>query len=382
MNIGTKESSFAEHDAKKTTFIEQQNLNARIEAFEQKKQQLEQKQTQLPIFEAKLTEAETAVKANHLETYNARCLMLKQDVDSKTNELEQVKANLQQTTHQLEIAQVTFDMEKAKEPERVQAAQTVVELTKLKPVYEEIEQQQRVVNQLQQQVSHASQTTHQLTATVDEQKQQMARSTANVEQMQQQTLALPSLLERQQFLKEATTVIGKAQQLTEKIALLTTQHEQAKQLFEEANANYKEQEAKWFGNQAFHLAKQLTPGCECPVCGSTDHPGAELTEAEFVDEAMLDRLKQRRDQAEQQKATLTAQLEVTEQELASVQSNLSELNIEVSQAADLQQQYQHNMAQIEQLQAQSQQLVTQQQQLKQFQQTKIEQQQDQFLFYE
>lgn len=362
-------AAFAEHDAKKTTFIEQQNLNARIEAFEQKKQQLEQKQDQLPIYEAKLTEAETAVKANHLETYNARCLTLKQDVDSKTNELEQVTANLQQATQQLEIAQVTFDVEKAKQPEREHAAQTVVELTKLKPVYEEIDQQQRVVNQLQQQVNHASQTTQQLTATVDEQKQQMARIAANVEQMQQQTLALPSLLERQQFLKEATTVIGKAQQLTKKVAELTTQQEQAKQLFEEANVNYKEQEAKWFGNQAFHLAKQLTPGCECPVCGSIDHPGADLTEAEVVDEVMLDQLKQRRDQAEQQKATLTAQLEVTEQEMASVRTNLSELTIEVSQAADLQQQYQHTMAQIEQLQAQSQQLVTQQQQLKQFQQT-------------
>jgi exonuclease SbcC len=80
-------------------------------------------------------------------------------------------------------------------------------------------------------------------------------------------------------------------------------------------------EAQWRKNQAAILGQQLVAGRPCPVCGALEHPApAQATEENLVNEAELDKQREQKDQAEQEKNTLQKQLAKANEDLVSTES--------------------------------------------------------------
>ena len=352
------QEAFEEHGKKQKIFLEQQSLNQQLDAFQQKQQQLQLKQGELPLYEAKLKEADEAAKANYLETYNARCVSLKKDVDQKTAELEHVKMQLQAAQQQLQHTQAQYDEEKSKESIRQQATERIRELEKLKPLYVELEQQQQTVNQLTKQVTSADKTVKKITEQLANQSELVTKTAALIDEMQQQAFQLPTMIERQQQLRTATTLLTSYENALNQLHLLTERTNTAEQVYVTAQNNYEREESNWLTNQAYHLAQQLLPGCACPVCGSLEHPTIVQATEDVVDEATLTQLRQVRDAAAQQKTKALAHVEVATKAVADLQSEIQQLAIEVAQAPELQAQLIAINEEISTLQKQVQQLVT------------------------
>lgn len=362
------EQSFQIHSEQQRQLVEQQNVNARLDQFEVRNQQLTVKKQQAPMYEAKLVEAERATRANHLEAFNVRCVGLKKDVDTKTLELQQVTVQHEQAVKQAEQAQTVFEQEKVKEQERQQLAEQMRDLEKLKPMYQELETQKSQVQQVTQQVATAKQQVEAMTAQLKAEQGRVVSLSAAFEEKQQQTFALPELLKRQQHVKEAVTVLGKVVQAQTQRASLQAQAETVRRAYEEKKQDYEKQEQLWLQNQAYHLAQQLEVDCPCPVCGSKEHPAIVQESEGAVNEATLAALRQHRDEAAQQATMIRAQVEVTEQTVQQFEENMQQLVVTVAEQSKLEQELVELSGKITTLQSQAQQLQQERSQLQQLQQ--------------
>ncbi len=80
--------------------------------------------------------------------------------------------------------------------------------------------------------------------------------------------------------------------------------EQADREYDAARAAFNELEALWRDGQAAVLARTLTPGEACPVCGSREHPAPARSEAEVPGEAEMEARRQARDRLEAEREKL------------------------------------------------------------------------------
>lgn len=101
---------------------------------------------------------------------------------------------------------------------------------------------------------------------------------------------LNTLEKRLAALKEKQTILAKEQ------LLLQRETEQ----YEKISRTYDEQNRRFICSQAGILARSLEEGVPCPVCGSCVHPSPAGLAEDHVTEEELSRVKQKREQADQQ----------------------------------------------------------------------------------
>lgn len=360
--------TFTRHSEQQQQLLEQQAINSRLEHLKQKKMLHGQKQEQQPLYEAKKLEAERAEKANQLEPFNVRCLNLKGELDVKAVQLQQVTEQFEKAAAYAKQASELFEQEKAKESERQQIAVEIRDLEKLKPLYEELEQQVKLVHQLKQQHASSNEQLASTSTKVESEQERIAQLIANFEACQRQVDQLPELLQRQQELKQQTQLLEKLVAATAMHETLQAQLHSAQQLFIEAKELYEVQERSWLQNQAYHLAKQLEANCPCPVCGSTAHPNVAQSVAS-VDEAELDRSRERRDAAAQQATNARAKTEVAKQAVEELLTDAAAQHITQEQFPLLQQQLSVVTNDLTNLQVLRQQLQVDKESIQQLQQT-------------
>ncbi|MER1986767.1 MAG: SMC family ATPase [Solibacillus sp.] len=328
--------AFHVHSEQQQQLLAQQAINSRVEQLEHKKLVHVQKQAQLPIYEAKKIEAERAEKASQLEPFNVRCLNLKTELDVKSAQLQHVTEQYEQAQTYAKQATSEYEQEKAKETDRQQVSVQIRDLEKLKPLYEELEQQQKHVQQLQQKYAFSKQQISSMALQVKKEQERTAQLITDFEARQQQVDGLPEQMLRQQELKQHTHVLDQLVAANVTYEISQTQMHTAQQLFAEAKKVYAEQEQNWLQNQAFHLARKLEANCPCPVCGSIEHPNLAQS-AEMIDEAELDRSRERRDVAAQQATNAHAKVEVAKQTVEQLTTEANEQKLTIEQLQALQQ---------------------------------------------
>lgn len=361
------DEAFCVHSEQQQRLLEQQTINSRLEQLAAKKEILLQRQAEAPSYDAKRVEAEQAVKASMLEPLNIRCLNLKKELDQKASQLQQTESNYELAQQQAVEAHTELEQQREQEEERQQLAIQIRDLEKLKPVYEELAQQQKLVQQLLQKQKQSKQHVETLATQLTSEQQTLAQMTETVQQRQQQVDELPERMTRQQQLKQQTQLLEQLATATAKYEGLQQQAEKAQQGFVTVKTMYTEQEQLWLQNQAYHLAQKLEVDCPCPVCGSTTHPNVVEPSGELVDEVELEQLRERRDLAAQQATQASAQAQVAQQtveqlmaevvgygisqeQIATLQHELQTTEIELANLQALRQQLQQNKAQIQQLQ--------------------------------
>lgn len=357
--------AFRVHNEQQQRLNEQELTNRRIEQLEQQKVLQAKQQADLPLYEAKKLEAQQAEKANQLEPLNVRCLNLKRELDEKASQLQQTTTRYEQAQIQAEQAQQRFEQQKAKEDERQQMALQLRELEKLKPLYEELEQHEKQVQQLKQTYAKGEQHVAILTTQLKNEQERTAQLAKMFKANQHQVEKLPELLVKHQHLQQQLQLLEQLCIEQAKYEKLQEERDKAQQTWATAKEAYAEQEQKWLQNQAYQLAKELKPNCPCPVCGSSEHPNVVQMTDGMVDEAELDRLRERREFTGQQATNAQARAEVAAQQVEELLQQAAQQEIAVEQIIQLQEKLTMLRTELNRLQQLRQQMQREQEQLQQ-----------------
>lgn len=140
--------------------------------------------------------------------------------------------------------------------------------------------------------------------------------------LQAETAQQLELSQQQHWLQQQQQWLSEYQQLSEKIAALTEQEQQAKIVGRQLRDAYsvvetqqQQQELAWHQGQAAILAAKLNVGEPCPVCGSEKHPDKAQSEQPLPTE-------QQREQLAQQLAEQQQQLQQAREDYRAIQQAL------------------------------------------------------------
>lgn len=360
--------SFKAHHEKQQQYIESEKLNERITNLAQKREQLSIKEQELPLIEGKKAEIEAANKAAKLQPLFQVCQITSNELHEKTRACADLTQSLQRANEQFVMAETTLTAEKNREVERDKLSQKIVELEKVKPIYEEIEELTGTVTALDKHVEQLNRAIITYADELQHKKQQLTKQAKLMEEMELKTAKLPEVMQQQQRLKEINAIFAKLQKAYHTSQMLQGEYNEAEINYQRAKIAYDTQEKEWLSNQAYHLASTLTPGHPCPVCGSTEHITLHQTAGDIVDEAALKQLKNQLVTAEQKKYAVQANITAASNTVAELQAELAVFNVQPNDQAQQEINYKEATRYVNELQDLSKKLTLYKQQHKDLQQ--------------
>lgn len=363
------QQAFAKHEQQQKAVLEWQRLNERIEFFEKKQQELINKKADEAIFESKKKEYEAAMKAQQLLPIAEQCTQLKDEVTRKSTQLTVLLEKQQQLQLAQQQAYELLQAEKEREEERIAYQQELLQLEKIKPLYEEIMLLTAEVEKKQQELERQQQTIEKNNRQVEKLKLQLNEQQYVIEQQEEQVAALPKLLEQQQRFKEVVALFEKLTDMNRTEQQLTEQLSYIGQKYNDAQMLYDEKMERWLANQAHILALQLVAGEPCPVCGSVEHPAINDNASELIEQPQLQQLKEQANKLHQQFMQLTSAYNLTVQGQEQLYEQLQQLDVEKSEELFYKECYEQNKTEVAQFQQVTQKLTANRQQLKEWQLT-------------
>lgn len=224
-----------------------------------------------------------------------------------------VQENLEQAEQRQQAVQSTAQEAQALLPQAEEAKRQKVILEQQLPRYEELEQKQadlRQTNQaIQRREKELSDTKNRLSTLAEELTvmQTEAGSLGDV------SVALAEARHREEQLNlQKTTIQNLQRQLTDygklldRLARAQEAYVAARETAEQRQAEYVHKNRAFLDAQAGILARDLTEGQPCPVCGSLHHPVLAEASAEAPDQAAVELAKQAADQASQETSEKSA----------------------------------------------------------------------------
>ena len=224
-----------------------------------------------------------------------------------------VQENLEQAEQRQQAVQSTAQEAQALLPQAEEAKRQKVILEQQLPRYEELEQKQadlRQTNQaIQRREKELSDTKNRLSTLAEELTvmQTEAGSLGDV------SVALAEARHREEQIHlQKTTIQNLQRQLTDygklldRLARAQEAYVAAREMAEQRQAEYVHKNRAFLDAQAGILARDLTEGQPCPVCGSLHHPVLAEASAEAPDQAAVELAKQAADQASQETSEKSA----------------------------------------------------------------------------
>ncbi len=135
----------------------------------------------------------------------------------------------------------------------------------------------------------------------------------------------PQLQERIVRLQEILPRLGEIRTLRQQYKGAGEHMEACLKKCREASESYEEKYRRYFKEQAGIMAKNLKEGQPCPVCGSIEHPQKAQTAGEAPNQEDVERAKQRRDLAEQERSTANENFQMLKGRLESEQKMVEKL---------------------------------------------------------
>ncbi len=275
----------------------------------------------LPLLEQLLArdEQEAVMLEENLHRTEQQLDVLGQKLREAANRAEResqkkaVQENLEQAEQRQQAVQSTAQEAQALLPQAEEAKRQKVILEQQLPRYEELEQKQadlRQTNQaIQRREKELSDTKNRLSTLAEELTvmQTEAGSLGDV------SVALAEARHREEQLHlQKTTIQNLQRQLTDygklldRLARAQEAYVAARETAEQRQAEYVHKNRAFLDAQAGILARDLTEGQPCPVCGSLHHPVLAEASAEAPDQAAVELAKQAADQASQETSEKSA----------------------------------------------------------------------------
>ena len=224
-----------------------------------------------------------------------------------------VQENLEQAEQRQQAVQSTAQEARVLLPQAEEAKRQRVILEQQLPRYAELEQKQADLRK-------ASRTIQSCEKDLSEKKERLAVLTEEVTDLQEEAAGLSDVSvdlaeakhrEEQQEQKK-TALQNLQRQLTDygklldRLARAQEAYVAARETAEQRQAEYVHKNRAFLDAQAGILARDLTEGQPCPVCGSLHHPVLAEASAEAPDQAAVELAKQAADQASQETSEKSA----------------------------------------------------------------------------
>ncbi|HWL22236.1 MAG TPA: SMC family ATPase, partial [Ureibacillus sp.] len=327
----TYENTYRLHKEKYDLYLASKSINERIDAFHQKIMKLQTLEEQKSLYENLKIEYDSAIRASQIDPLYKQVVSVDTDSQVKQKKLHDVNEQLKQSNNKLVQAKDQYEAEFQKQDLREESIKKVMDLEKLLPLFEEIEKQIQVVENLNGDMEKKKAELTNLLNQLSNKKNLRQIVDQSIEQLEVRLENFQSVQEEQNHLKEVVKAFKQYDNIQSKLNQLNIEYSVALKHYEEAKRLYELEELKWYSNQAAILATKLVPGEPCPVCGSTEHQLSSKELAEMVDEKELKQLKQGLNEKEELKFELQANIKATTMQIESIVNDLSNLNAEIEE---------------------------------------------------
>ncbi|MGB6406383.1 MAG: SMC family ATPase [Planococcus donghaensis] len=324
------EKAYQLHADKMTAYHEAKKWNDRFHELDTKNDQLEQLVQRQAEYAEKEKALQSAERASYIATIESVVHELSSNEVEKNKLLKDAIYHQEQAQQTKEIAEKTFHVQQDLQGERDKLSEQLLYLQKLLPTIQELTEKKQQLAQLETTSKQSEDRLKQAEKEFSEQKNEK-------QQLDQKIMEIEKLLDASDEMQQELTIVTEQYRVTTDYVLLKEQKHQLQAIqedkkvkFEEITAAYRQVETQWFANQAHVLAGQLHAGEACPVCGSTEHPGANLSDsAQVVTKEQVEMLKADFNQVDGEYRNVSAKLSALEEQLQNKARELAELNLEV-----------------------------------------------------
>lgn len=311
--------------------LEGQEIVKQLDNFKKLTEQKTKLENEQENYIDKETVVVLARKAMLLQQQEQLCHRLKKEVDDKTSQLNQINDQLTRLTSLLQTNKQAYEMEKAREDERNKKIEQINRLKIMREDVYSFAELQNKVTHLEQQLNRMKkqqEVDEERLRQIDELLKQKQSEKEMIEKGQLHFVENERALDKLQdeynklikFEKETSQFVKVKMRLTEnnqKLAYFVARYEDGQALVEQL-------ETKWQQGQAAILARNLSEGYPCPVCGSIDHPHLADEVDQLPNEADLKAAKQDLVELEKDK-------QASERQFIQVQSEVELLERSVSE---------------------------------------------------
>lgn len=256
---------------------------------------------------------QTGTKHEQAKAQHARLLTdlgKAQAVEQARAELKTAEADLQQAQHEQASARTALDTAEAKQPDMEQLLQDIARLQDALGQYEQLDKQRA-------QAKAAREALEEKTAALEQARAQ-AQATEQTcksarEQLAEQRCKALTELDRQR---------KRCAELQKKLEAAQEKYTQAAGAAQAASAYYSALDRAYLDAQAGILARTLTPGQPCPVCGATEHPCPAAAPEQTPDAAARKRAKADSERAQRDAEERSAEAAALRGQLTAVREAL------------------------------------------------------------
>lgn len=330
------EKAYQLHADKTTAYHEAKKWNDRFEELYKKNTQLQQLVQRQSEYEEKEADLQSAEKASYIAGMESLFYELQKDEISKKKLLEDALNQQEQAEQAKQSTEQKFYAQQELQSERDKLGEQLVYLQKLLPAIEELTIKKQQLAQLEETAKQSENSLKQVEKEFNEQK-------SGKLQLDEKVVKIEKILDSSDSIQQELTVVTEKSRVINDYILLKERNSQLqiiqqgkKEKFEEIVASYRQLEAQWFANQAHVLAGQLHAGEACPVCGSIEHPGVNLEDAEkVVTKEQVEVAKSSFDQVDGEYRNASAKLIAIKEQLENKVSELTGLKLDIGQIEEV-----------------------------------------------
>ena len=252
-----------------------------------------------------------------------------QAVEQARAELKTAEAELQQAQHEQAAARTALDTAEAKQPDMEQLLQDIARLQDALSQYEQLDKQRAQAKAERkaleektaalEQARAQAQTTEQTCKSAREQLAEQPKLAVAAEQTAQEQKAAE---QRCKALTELDQQRKRCAELQKKLEAAQEKYTQAAEAAQAALAHYSALDRAYLDAQAGILARTLTPGQPCPVCGATEHPCPAAAPEQTPDAAARKRAKADSERAQRDAEARSAEAAALRGQLTAVREAL------------------------------------------------------------
>lgn len=226
--------------------------------------------------------AQTNTKHEQAKAQHARLLTdlgKAQAVEQARAELKAAEADLQQAQREQASARAALDTAEAKQPDMEQLLQDIARLQDALSQYEQLDKQRAQAKAAREALEEKTAALEQARAQAQATEQTCKSAHAQLAEQPKLAVAAEQTAQEQKAAEQrckALTELDRQRkrcaELQKKLEAAQEKYTRAAEAAQAASAYYSALDRAYLDAQAGILARTLTPGQPCPVCGATEHP--------------------------------------------------------------------------------------------------------------
>ncbi|KKB42472.1 AAA family ATPase [Bacillus thermotolerans] len=306
------------------------------EHLEETKKELE---AQKPLIERKKEDIEWAQRAWKLEQQEQVCWKLKKELDRERERAVQANAAFTASQEALKKAVSEWEEERNREAERSEAAEALNALLALKEQVFSLDEEQAALSRLNKEAKEYEERKAQLSSQGKELEERLEKLEEWIESLDGWQKILYEEEKKKQQADLQIRVLDKAARTNQRLeeyqrqrVKVEQQAVEKRQQLAEAEKNAALLEESWQKQQAGILARALTEGEPCAVCGSTEHPHPASIHLDAPEKNEVEAAKQETRRLEAAKQEAERELDALLIHVQSEQEKVEELEREAKEA--------------------------------------------------